>query len=72
MSQDCLKRGPASIRTTVRIHGDTFDQTRHFCSVLPATGSLADVVTLRRQGGYFTIETVAPGTTEVAAGQRCP
>ena len=72
-SQDCLKRGPSAIRTTVHIYGaEGFDETRHFCRILSTSGQVEKYVTLKREAGYFTIDSVAPGVTEVSAGQPCP
>lgn len=72
ISQDCLQRGPARIKTTIRIWGGTTDETRYFCKTLENSGDSSEVVTLNRQGGYFTIASVAPGVVEVGAGQACP
>lgn len=71
-SQDCLMRGPVPVKTSVRIWGGGYDETRYFCRTLQQSGDSTDVVTLQRSGGYFQITAVSPGVTEVAAGQACP
>lgn len=71
-SRDCLQQGPAKVKTSVRIWGGASDETRYFCTTLQQSGDYGDVVTLNRQGGYFTIASVAPGVVEVGAGQACP
>ena len=71
-SQDCLARGSVAIRTSVRISGDNFDETRDFCVTLAQNGDSQDVVTLTREAGYFQISAVSPGVTEVSPGQPCP
>jgi hypothetical protein len=70
-SQDCLMRGPAAIKTSVRIWGGSFDETRYFCTTLQQSGASSNIVTLDRQGGYFTIASVSPGVTEVDAATPC-
>jgi hypothetical protein len=71
-SQDCLARGPVAIRTSVHIYGNNFDETRYFCVTLDQNGANQEVVTLNREAGYFQIDSVAAGVTEVNAGQTCP
>ena len=70
--EDCMLRGPVATRTSVHIFGDGFDETRDFCTTLNYSGDGDDVVTIRRQVGYFTIASVAPGIVEVAEGEACP
>ncbi len=68
----CLRRGPAAVKTSVRIWGGATDETRYFCTTLQQSGASSDVVTLNRQGGYFTIAAVAAGVVEVSAAEPCP
>ena len=71
-SQDCMARGAVAIRTSVHISGDNYDETRDFCVTLDQNGQSQDVVTLTREAGYFQIQSVSPGVTEVSPGQPCP
>lgn len=71
-SSDCLQRGPAPIKTAVRIWGGSYDESRYFCTTLQQTGASSDVITLSRQGGYFTFGPVAAGVVEVTKDEPCP
>jgi hypothetical protein len=69
-SQDCLMRGPITIRTTVTLSGNG-TEVRQFCTTLNSSGQAADVVSITRQGGAFTVGSVRPGSVEVQPGQPC-
>lgn len=74
VARGCLIRGPIPVKTEVRIWGGATDETRYFCKTLGEVDqpSSADIVTLNRQSGYFTIGSIAPGVVEVSAHQPCP
>lgn len=72
VTSGCLQRGPIKVKTKVRIWGGATDETRYFCRTLQSSGDSADIVTLNRQSGYFTIAGLAAGVVEVNASQPCP
>jgi hypothetical protein len=70
-SQDCLQRGPVNVRTTVRIWGGGYDETKVFCVTLNQSGAGADVLGVTRASGYFQFGAPGSGVTEIAANQTC-